>query len=129
MSESFLVKTFTCWKIFKLGFNKKIPDIGWAMGLSRNQIDSLGGLEFLKSSAAFCRIESMENGNIYLQLTEDISSVPIDTAKGMWRIFSKCIERVENYGNSIANVPSSMRLGIECDKLHMNNYGEYYFTP
>lgn len=110
---------------FKLGFGGRIPDVGWGMCLTQSQLTCLGGLEALRESGTFYCVEPLENGYVYLQLTPDVSIVPVEKARALWRMFSPHIERDEYYQNSMGDLPPSMRLGIDRIGLSLNDFGGY----
>lgn len=110
---------------FKLGFSKRIHDLAWGMCLPQNQVQLLGGLEANQNSQVFSSVEQLQNGGAYLQLTPDVSVVPQEKTRALWKLISPYIDLVEYGMNSMGNVPPSMRLGIPRESLDLDGLGQY----
>ena len=110
---------------FLPGFAKYLPDVAWAMCLTGHQLDTLGGLESLKRTNAFHTIEPLANGNVYLQLTSDISFTTKKEAAMLWRIVSPHLRSVPHHFFSVGEYPPSFRLGLEPRQLQMEESGTY----
>lgn len=114
---------------FILGFSQYLPDIAWAMCLTKYQVAALGGLEYLRQIQLFHHIEALSNGNVCLQLTPDISFTSRNEASRLWTIVAPHLRTVPYNSNSIADVPASFRLGLERDQLQMKECGQYRIIP
>lgn len=110
---------------FKLGFSKRIHDLGWGICLTQNQVQLLGGLEAIQNSQVFSCVERLQNGGAYLQLTPDVSVVPQEKTRALWKLISPYIDLVEYGMNSMGNVPPSMRLGVPRESLDLDGLGQY----
>ena len=110
------------------GFSQYIPDIAWAMCLTDRQVEALGGVEYLKVGQVFHYIEMLKNNNFYLQLTPDISVVMRDASAKLWNIVSPHLRIAPCVAHSIGEVPISFRMGIDYDKLQIDDYGYYYIS-
>ena len=85
---------------------------------------------FNQSDAVFeClhQVERLENGNVYLQLTPNIDTVPIEDVQKLWEWASNKIEPIECMDYSVYEVPNSMQMGIRLENLHMDESGYYCF--
>lgn len=110
---------------FKLGFATRVHDTGWGLCLNRDQIALLGGVDALRHSDVFYSITELENGSAVLQLTPDVSVVPLSKAKALWRLLSPYIDLVEYQMNHLGDVPPSMRFGIPVESLRVNGARQY----
>lgn len=82
-------------------------------------------MEYLKTSQAFYHIEPLKNNKFYLQLTPDISIVTRNEATKLWNIVSPHLQSTPSFFHSIAEVPVSFRMGIDYNKLQIDDYGRY----
>lgn len=110
---------------FLPGFAKYLPDVAWAMCLTGHQLDTLGGMESLKRTNVFHTIEPLANGNVYLQLTSDISFTTKKEAAMLWRIVSPHLRSVPHHFFSVGEYPPSFRLGLKPRQLQMEESGTY----
>lgn len=111
---------------FRLAFRTYLPDIGWGMGLTKHQLEKMGGLDTLQKASIFDAIEPLKNGGVYLQLTPDISVVPKNAAKALWKQVSPYL-KMEDALNSSRDVPPSMRFGVDRSDLCIDEWGDYHF--
>lgn len=111
---------------FRLAFREHLHDAGWGLGLTRNQLEKMGGLDALRKSSTFYAIEPLKNGGVYLQLTPDISVVPKNAAKALWKQVSPYL-KMEDALNSSRDVPPSMRFGVDRSDLCIDEWGDYHF--
>lgn len=111
---------------FRLAFRTYLPDIGWGMGLTKHQLEKMGGLDTLQKASIFDAIELLENGNVYLQLTPDISVVPKSAAETLWKQAVPHL-KMETSLNSICDVPPAMRFGVDRSDLCIDEWGDYHF--
>ena len=110
---------------YKLGFSERIPDVSWGMCMTEEQMKG-----FNQSDAVFeClhQVERLENGNVYLQLTPNMDTVPIENIQKLWKWASNKIEPIECMDYSVYEVPNSMQMGIGLENLHMDEPGYYCF--
>lgn len=111
---------------FRLAFREHLHDAGWGLGLTRNQLEKMGGLDALRKSSTFYAVEPLKNGGVYLQLTQDISVVPKNAAKALWKQASPYL-KMEEALNSSRDVPPSMRFGVDRSDLCIDEWGDYHF--
>lgn len=107
------------------GFSQYLPDVAWAMCLTQRQVKSLGGLEYLKTSQVFDRIDALGKCHYYLQLTPDISVVTCNRAAKLWEIASPHLQFLPHGSHSIAEVPVSFHMGVDADQLQIDDCGCY----
>ena len=107
------------------GFSRYLPDVSWAMCLTKRQADSLGGVEYLRSMKSFHDVQVLKNGNVYLQLTSNISLTTKAEAAKLWQIVSNHLRMKQYNCYSIGEVPMSFRFGLECSQLQMGDLGQY----
>lgn len=110
---------------FLPGFSDYLPDIAWGMCLTKKQVQALGGIERLRDTCIFHDVETLRNGKLYLQHTQDISIVTKKEAVKLWNLLSHYLRYRPHCSYSVGETPVSFRMGIDYDKLQMNDYGEY----
>lgn len=113
---------------FMPGFAQYMPGIAWGMCLTKRQVQTLGGIELLRSSNVFYDIEALSNHGCYLQLTADISVVMKNDAGKLWNMVFPHLQIVPHNMHSAGEVPISFRLGIVYDQLQIDNYGCYHIS-
>lgn len=109
-------------------FSQYLPDVAWAMCLTKKQVAALGGMEYLKGSQVFHHMEALKNGKVYLQLTPDISIVTKNEACKLWNTVSPHLQATPYFTHSIGEVPVSFRIGIDRSKLRIDGFGRYQVT-
>ena len=78
-----------------------------------------------QNSSIFEKVKSLDKGHLYLQLTSDLSIVPHDKVKELWRFFSPQLILNNYMINSITELPISFRLGADMANLQFKNAGIY----
>lgn len=110
---------------FKLSFDSGVPDIAWGICLNRYQAEGIIQSNGQQNSSIFEKVMSLDKGHLYLQLTSDVSIVPHDKAKELWRLFSPQLILNSHVINSITELPISFRLGAGMANLQFKNAGIY----
>ena len=75
----------------------------------------------------FHEITQLKNGNIYLQLTEDMKRVDKDSAKRLRRFMKPAFPKTDIEAGWWAEVPLSFRMGIEPDEIILPAVNRVYF--
>lgn len=110
---------------FMLSFDSGVPDVAWGLCLDRHQAEGIIQSIGLHGLSTFDKVISLNNGHLYLQLTPDVSIVPHEKAKALWRMVSPQLILDEYMINSIGDIPVSFRLGIDMNNLQFRNGGVY----
>ena len=101
----------------------KLPGYAWAVCYTKDQIAALGGINTVQSWNCFHHIEVMPNGNVFLQLTDDVNVVKRETL-----MKAGCLLRPNlRMGMSFRmdNLPISFRLALEESDISAEEFGFY----
>ena len=110
---------------FKLSFDSGVPDVAWGICLDRHQAEGIIQSNGQQDFSIFEKVMPLDKGHLYLQLTSDVSIVPQDKAKELWRLFSPQLIFNSHMINSITELPISFRLGADIANLQFKNAGIY----
>lgn len=98
-------------------FSKNIPGYCWGMLLNSAHKRILDEKRTGEYADVFHEIKQLKNGNIYLQLTEDMKRVDKDSAKRLRRFMKPAFPKTDIQALWWAEVPLSFRMGIEPDEI------------
>ena len=116
---------YTYQRTFKIGFCKRIGDIGWALCMSKEQMDLLGGVEKIQSNAGFDIVEQVSNEHVYAQLTPELANIPQDKLLLQWTAIEPYLSVANDNLHSILDIPIALRLGIQSRNIELTEYEMY----
>ncbi len=119
---------YTYQHTFKIGFRSRIGDLGWAMCMSKEQTDLLGGMEKLYSDAGFDIVKLAPKEHVYAQLTKDLTMIPRKKLSMQWTAMEPFLMTSDCEPHSILDIPISLCLGIQAQHIELTDGGLYSVT-
>ena len=109
-------------------FSNNIPGYCWGMLLNSAHKKILDEKRTKEYADMFHEIKTLENGNIYLQLTEDMKRVDKDSAKRLRCFMKPAFPQTDIRADWWAEVPLSFRMGIEPDEIVIPSVNKIIFS-
>lgn len=96
VTEGSKISNFSVGYMKKAPFDPNLPDYAWTMMFPKYQVEGVGGLPFFTRKNLFYNVEELNDGNVFIQMTENIDEVPTELIKQTADAFSEHMIKQEH---------------------------------